>query len=765
MTKPLFFVLALVFAESCATQKELTTPQSSEKTLTPAAPSPAEKPFAVLVNTNQSRQFPHLQRHLGQILLANSSNHVLLPVVPPLNSSQSYFPLLTKIYRRDQQNWNAIQWLPRVEINLKGKNGSDLQLIGQDIGQDGPDTVVQSFFRGDNGAEAHVLFTLSADEGLEIRVVPLKDKISWKLRVSRGLGEEHLIPLDKDHVAGLTTSLLPDVMSLVGEQPFASQQDTSFTYLASSTDGSASAFRILFDRNAVLHQAELLQNLIPCYGKAKKSPCGENPGASPAWALSLAAADSDTKLWQQVLFYSKQGSFRALLPIREGETLLVPVSKKLDLFIPDEEGALKPLLLPKKGNKIAIPAMKRGTLSLDSKNQKPSFVEIRDAVRTRGRALASWLPIRPQDLLSPHTFLQSAWPLTTQLPSGDYDIQVFNGTSVLCQQRITIRPGKRYSLDCSDDVSGPAFSPRASLSLDSSLLSPEFISAARIQVATSNSPGSRAGSDLLFEIPSIDVYDADVGLSLRAFPATEEIRKAWENYKKERNEPPGLNAFVDFVRSHDKNLDIVLDCPAAGFQLSEYRWITLSLKPDIIEVFGCQQPELASELLQVAHRLQQKTNKPVRLAAASFFRSFFQSQIPAIYLSRFRPEADPQKNFQRVLQDIQGGQYTLGLRTEILIESPANSSTVRLRIRSYDGYQEAARLRVYDQDDMLIEKPVQLEKDSETNFAVEVPLRPTSRWLRFELLGKENGYVAEEGFLPLATSNFLSLDGGHKNKL
>lgn len=765
MTKPLLFILALVVSESCTTPKELSS-NSPNETAAVSPPSTSGKPYAVLVNTGQSRQFPHLQRHLGQILFANSQNHVLLPVVPPLTSPQPYFPLLTKIYRRDQQGWTASQWLPRIEINLKAKTGNDLQLIGQDITQDSADIVVQSFFRGDNGAEAHVLFKLSGEQGrADVRVVALKEKISWRLRISRGLGEEHLVPLDKDHVAGLTVSLLPEVLSLIGDQPFFQQQDATFSYLSGTGDGSGGSFKILFDRDAVGQQAELLQTLIPCYGKGKKPPCGESGGASPNWALSLPAAEGDTKLWQQVLFYSKQGSFRGLLPIREGETLQLPISKRVDLYIPDEEGALKPLVLPKKGSKVQIPALKRGTLSLDSKSKKPAFVEIRDAVRTRGRALASWLPIRAQDLLSPHTFLQSNWPLTTPLPSGDYDIQVFNGTSVLCQQRITIRPGKRYSIDCSDDSSRSGFSPRASLSLDSSALSPEFISAAEIQVATSNAPGSKARSDLLLEIPSIDVYDADVGVSLRAFPASEEIRKAWDSYRKDRIEPPGLNAFVEFVRSHDKTLDIVLDCPAPGFQLSEYRWITLSLRPDIIEVFGCQQPEQAAELLQVAHRLQQKSEKPVRLAAASYFRSFFQSQIPAIYLSRFRPEPDARKNFQRVLQDIQSGNYTLGLRTEILLDSAPSASLIRLRIRSYDSYQSAARLRIYDQDEMLLEKPVTLAKDGETEFAVEVPLRPTSRWLRFELLGKEDGLQAEETFLPLATSNFLSLDGVHKNKL
>jgi len=221
-----------------------------------------------------------------------------------------------------------------------------------------------------------------------------------------------------------------------------------------------------------------------------------------------------------------------------------------------------------------------------------------------------------------------------------------------------------------------------------------------------------------------------------------------------------LPAFAHFAQTQEPPLQLVLECPDVGFQFEDYRWLALTIEPDFMEVLGCQQPDLVEPLLQVAHKLQQKTAHPVKFAAATPFRGMDLDAdfIPALYV----PEP------ANLIAALRNGNYSLGLRSEIAVAGPLPSvdldhtQTLQLQIRSYDLKDQAGLIRVYDQFGLLAEQKIAAMREPEQNLPIALRLRPASRFLRLELLGQGTPAGQEDGvtqpFL-LATSNFLSLNG------
>ncbi|RYZ57338.1 MAG: hypothetical protein EOP07_10210 [Proteobacteria bacterium] len=589
--------------------------------------------LATLVKTDEAKQFPHLKRHVGQLLIANADTQVLLPAAPPLSTGQSYFALLSKVYRRDAKEWLEIPWLPSLEIKLLGKNAEPLQLIGQDIVQDGGNVTIHAFFRQQNSgaADAQLVLKIAPNQArIDVQVIA-KVKVPWTLRVGRGLGEDHSIPYKGNLVSGLTSSLLPHAVSIVGDQPFDYKQDDSYSYLEASPGGSG--FKILVARDALLKQTELVQELSASYSPPSGKNTKISKGVVSKRKLSAPSAKTGEKgLWQAAMIYTKSGAFRSLIPIREGETVEIPLlgREKMDLLYADAEGVLQKKAFPTKlTSPLLLPPMKKGSLELNLNPAKPTFVEVRNAVQRNAKSLHAWVDDPSKILLSPNTMLQAKWPLSMPLPAGDYQLRIYDGYQIYCDQRVTILSDRKTTSDCTEPKDGPNYSVRASISVDRAAVPDDQIAASGIRVMTS-SEKPKAGESNLIEIPMLAAYDSELGLSMRAFPVNDETEKAWNLLLRDKPDRSTLSHFHDFIREKDSKASLVLDCPPPGFQLAEYNWIVQSIKPDVLEVFGCQQPELSQDLLQVANRLQAKQNKPVRLAAASFMGSLFGSRVPSI---------------------------------------------------------------------------------------------------------------------------------------
>ncbi len=747
---------------SCAFQESCSTPAVPKS----IAAIPLEKPgskelntSATLVKDTEAKQWPHLKRHVGQLLLANSDTQVLLPAAPPLSAGQSYFPLVSKVYRRQGKDWIAIPSLPNLEIKISGKSNEPLQLVGQDIVQDAGIITVHAFFKEPAGtaADTQLVLNILPDQArIDAKLINSSNKLPWTLRIGRGLTEDHTIPYKGSLVAGLTSSLLPHAMSVVGDQAFSFRQDDSFNYL--DAPAGSPGFKILLARDALLKQAELVQTLSACYPAQKT--CKSTLTNTRVWNLTAPASKAgESTLWQAAMIYTKQGSFRSLIPIREGETLDVPVTGKerLDLLYTDATGVLAKIpLLNKSPPAVSLPPMKKGSLVLNLTPGEPSFIEIKNAALNNGPSLHAWVSESDQILLSPNTLLESHWPMTLALPAGDYHVLAYNGYQVFCDQKITILEGRKSALACSTLSESSHYSARASISADRSTIRDEQIEASGIRVIT-NSDSSGNKDPKRVDIPMLAAYDSELGLSMRAFPVTPETIKAWNAYLSEKPDRSTLPHFSEFIRSRDAIASLVLDCPPPGFQLAEYNWIAQSLKPDVLEIFGCQQPEQAQDLLQIANRLQQKQNKAVRLAAASFSGSLFGSQVPGIYLPRFKRVG--KIDSAMALEDLLQGHYTLGYRTELIVPEVISTDTkMQLGIRRSDLQRRSVVARVYDQDERLSEEHVELGESFESKVSVSLHLKPTSRWIRVEILSLENGTQDAGPLFTLATSNFFGLD-------
>jgi hypothetical protein len=755
----LLWPLSCTSSDSTPAQYEL-----SENHVVPPREATSQA-FAKLIDRELAALHPHLQAHQGQIVLGQDQLQVIASSVPPLGGGSIFYPVLSAIYKATGKTWQQQTWLPPVEINISTVSGETLSLIGQDLEtRDGVPHLI-SFFRASNPAPGTVRLDMAWLDGSTLIKFSLNQQdgteaLRWKLRLPSGYGEEHLIPWDQNRVAGLTVSLFPDVFTLLSQSPLAVQTDQRQTLLsAAPTPTLNSSFLLLAGRDAVLQQAALVSQLKQC-----RTDCWKLPARTDAWQIQMPrrrpSPRLDKRLFQSLFVHDAKGGFVSTLPIFEGEQLKwkLPLEQNWEVLFPDEQGILQNLDFDTDTRSALLPALSLGSLQVDLKPGRPSFVEIRDAVRKGSVAWARYLAHRPSDLLNAHTFLQKTWPLNAQLPAGDYQLQIRDGMQRLCVQRITILPGRRQMISCSGDDPKPELSLRAHLSLDSGT-SDEMLQAAHFQAVGRLVRAGKDSSSGLNEIPMLMAEDPNLGLSLRAFPADEAMRKKWLATKPKNHEAL-LPAFAEFAQKQEPPLQVVLECPEAGFQFEDYRWLALTIEPDIMEVLGCQQPDLVEPLLQVAHKLQQKSTHSIKFAAAAPFqgRDSVTDFIPALYI----PEAD------NVINALRDGEYSLGLRSEIAVSGPLPTAgalqpqSVTVQIRSYDLKDKAGLIRVYDQYGLLAEQSVAATREPEQKLPMTVRLRPSSRFLRLELLTQGVGEGKKDGLTQpflLAMSNFLSLNG------
>ncbi len=750
-------------------------------------PSSRPKQNASLITEEHLQKFPHLRPHDGQILLAQETLQAIVPGMPFLPEISLQYALVSHIYRLQGRNWQTSPWLPLPEISLKSEDGRSLKLVGRDLEQ-GPEGMgVVSIFRSSTAPtlEARVSLHFVPETNIvEVAVQSVGGQaLEWELHLSRGIGEEWAIPFEGETIAGMTIALLPDLFSLVSSVPLTRTTTRSEIQLKTLKPNAQSAFYLLLDKPAFQVQAQLVAQAISCYAlddKAQSINClGKAWNPTSVWNISQAnktRARGEKKLMRPLYLHTSEGSFRSLIPIHEGEQIKIGLStlETLELFYPDAEGALQHNKPEGPVQRLELPEIQRGTLQIDLKPPETSFIEIRDAVHKDGFSLQSWLGLRPLQQISPHALLQKTWPFFAPIPAGDYQVQVFNGTRILCQQNIAIRSGKKVQISCLLEGNEPDLSPRVHLSLDANRHSKELIAAARLQVsgrslrAGSGDTSVRETEMNLKEMPIIEVADSKLGLSLKAFPADESIRSAW-NAALSQSGSSGhrFHDFLKFARSPTHPLQVILECPPPGFPPEEYAWNVLTFDVDYLEIFGCQQPEQTQELFSLAQRLQQKSRKPVQFMAASPYRSLFplHGQIPALYVPALNARDNP-PTITDLAQILKRGAYTLGLRSEIELPAPSQAGTVavedgviHIKIRSYDLKRLPGLLRIHDEFEMLTEWPI--PSGTETSFDFKVPFKRQARshWLRIELLGQD--FKADEGappFFMLATTNFLRLD-------
>ncbi|MES2745353.1 MAG: hypothetical protein V4655_07990, partial [Bdellovibrionota bacterium] len=723
-----------------------------------------------LVRYDEAKRWPHLQRHIGQLLLMNQTTQIILASAPPLANTQSHFLLISRVYRLQGQEWQALKSLPSIEIHLESKASEPLQLIGQDItDEQGQEAVVAFFRQNKSGSEdARLILSIAKDQAkMNVKIENADPELRFSVRIGKGLNEDHLIPLTSKTVAGLSNSLLPEAMAVVGFRPFTAQATDSANELFA--DPQSPGFALLLGRDALLNQAELLNTLNPCY--LTPSETAENclklamtPRDPKALLWKLEAPrlkKNEQAIWQSAMIYTKQGSFRSLIPIKEGETLELPLafasSAKWEILTADDQGILQKNAIPSKQSPvIKLPKISKGSLLVRTDRPQPRFVEIKSAMQKHGKSLLAWVSPSEFTLVSPHTLLQTKWPLSLTFPSGDYSLKIYDGFRILCEQQFTLLKGRKNIMECNEPPLVPAFSTRASISYDKRNVIDSWRLASSISLMTSSDLKS-PNKD--YEIPMLAAYDQELGLWVRAFPSTPELEKAWTALIKTSPEKNNLNTFTEFVRGQTKDAQIVLDCPHSGFPIAEYQWIAQSIKADIIDIFGCGSPERAKDFFQMAAKLQKQKDQPLKFSAASFSDSRYGTRVPAIYLSRYKHLAVTHKTVlidpKLVVDDLRSGRYTLGFRTEIGLPSVKRSDkVVSVKVRTSDSVPRKIIVRIHDETDRLNELEVTQEK-RESTFDIPLVLRPGSRFLRIEVLGRD---MPEDPLFTLATSNYFRLD-------
>lgn len=745
--------------------------------------------FVRLIDRDWAEQFPHLRPHQGQIVLGQSQLQLIAANVPPLTVSSRFQSLLSAIYKNSGSMWQKQIWLPELEISIAGKNGESLQLVGQDIEKLHGQNRLIATFRHPRSPEGQVrleLELLGDPPLLKASIVNqgIPGPLRWQLRLSAEQGEGQLIPYDQDNVVGMTLSVLPDVLSILSTTPLSVSSEYHSTLLTSTRNNSSakSSFFLLFDRNSALLQPAMVSQLQQCMRDALKKAKLEtdcfkaNARNSESWQVQMpnrpTPLRSDKKLFQTLYVHDAKGGFIGTMPIFEGEQLkvMLPVTPGWEMLYPDEQGILKKLSFDADTHSAQLPTLALGSVQIDLHPGRPSFMEIRDAIRPESVSWAEILSPNARDVLSTHSFLQRNWPLQADLPAGDYQLRIFDGMEIICQQHFTILAGGKQTIACQSENPWPnLLSMRANLSLDASASSQDLLSAAHIQAIAHTSRTMDDDDSTVTEIPMLAVEDPNLGLSLRAFPVDDALRKSWQQLRNKERDGL-LTTFASFARAQHPPLQLVLQCPSGNFAMEDYTWLALAIQPDIVEVFGCRRADLTDDLLEVAQKLQQKSSRAIKLAAASPFPSRFpwHGLIPAIYVAGQAAVA-PGNRSAALVSALRKGDYSLGLRSEIIIPGAlpelgrTDLQTVMVRIRSYDLKDQSALLRCYDQDEKLTELPIPPSRDIEQTFNLTFRLRPESRFLRFELL--RQGQTAEVGpgglaqtFL-LATSNFLSLNG------
>jgi hypothetical protein len=759
------FSILLLAPLACTTSEQSVAPlELSENHVVTPREAPTQA-FAKLIDRELAASYPHLRPHQGQIVLGQNQLQAVASSVPPLSGGSIFYPVLSSVYKATGKSWQQQSWLPPLEISISTPGGEALPLIGQDLETHNDIPHLISYFRSSdpslgtarldmewlNGSPL-IKFSLSQQGGTEA--------LRWKLRLPSGYGEEHLIPWDQNRVVGMTVSLFPEVFTVLSQSPLTVKSDARQTFLAAAPASTLNtSFVLLLGREAVLQQAALVTQLKPCRGD-----CWKLPPRTHAWQIQLPGRRPmprpDKRLFQSLFVHDAKGGFVSTLPIFEGEQLKwnLPLGQNWEVLYPDEQGILQKLDFDDGTRSAQLPVLTLGSVQINLKPGRPGFVEIRDAVRKSSVAWGRQLAHRPSDLLSDHTFLQKTWPLNTQLPAGDYQLQIRDGMQRICVQRFTILPGRHQVITCNSADSQLELSMRADLSLDNGT-SVEMLQAAHFQAIGRLVRSGKDSESAVNIIPMLMVEDPNLGLSLRAFPADEAMRKNWLAIKP-KDHGALLPAFAKFAQQQNPPLQVVLECPGPGFQFEDYRWIALTIEPDIMEILGCQQPDLVEPLLQVAHKLQQKTSHSVKFAAAAPFRGRDQESefIPALYIQR--PD--------NLMSALRNGDYSLGLRSEIEVESPLpeagapQAQTLSVQIRSYDLKDQTGLIRVYDQYGLLSEQTITFMRDPEQTVPVTFRLRPSSRFLRLELLGQGSADGKEDGLTQpflLATSNFLGLNG------
>ena len=768
-SRRLISFVAMLICSGCASRDSPQNLSSSHFGAEQALTTQEQQSLVRLIDSELTQQFPHLRRHQGQVLLTRNDLQLIVSGPGPLASTPGFMPLWSKFYRQIGKTWQAQTWLSLPELSIRTADGTPLELIGQDIETANARTQLVATYRTreQQQAQARVTLRLRPESNvLEVRVQSSTPQaLEWDLRLQRGTGEAHVIPLEQESLVGISMSLLPDLMSVISSAPLEDASDGIYHLVRTAKPSRTSRFFILFGPEAATYQARLVEQAMQCPRdeEAQTTACLDRTWQRVRpWTVQLpirnTPAKGERKFMQSLYLHTKEGAFRALVPIWEGEQLrLVRTEKEtLEALYPDSEGVLRHQAFDDEDKVVQLPALQRGVLSIELSPPGPAFIEVRDAVHRNGVSLSAWLQHRASDFLSPHAFLQKQWPAQIQLPAGDYRIQVFRGEARLCQQMVTIRPERKQQLRC--QAEGPTWShgPRLNLAIDAQSSAPEFYSAASIQKAiqlTPDDPSQDKGLTML------EATDPDLGLSLRAFPVTEAMRSKWQNFRG-RHGAPSLQEFATFVRQQSQPPLLSLECPPPGFPLDENQWLALQLAPDVLEVFGCQQAELAPRFMAIAQLLQKKSPSPVRIAAAAPNRSYFTlyGGIPALTLYD-RPPETGSEDF--LVQSLKQGAFSAGLRTSLRLvpeglQRQGVQSTLELNISSLDLLESPAILRIYDQTSLLGEQTLPKAKTQEQTLKVPVRLATDSKWLRLELVSRERG-DAEAVALLLATTNFIAL--------
>ncbi|RYZ57337.1 MAG: hypothetical protein EOP07_10205 [Proteobacteria bacterium] len=92
-------------------------------------------------------------------------------------------------------------------------------------------------------------------------------------------------------------------------------------------------------------------------------------------------------------------------------------------------------------------------------------------------------------------------------------------------------------------------------------------------------------------------------------------------------------------------------------------------------------------------------------------------------------------------------------------EVSSSDNKIALVVRSSDAKRRKLLVRIYDQDEKLNEESFNTGDELENEISVNLRLKSTSRWLRVEVLTRENAAQEDGPLFTLATSNFFGLDG------
>ena len=768
----------------------------------PATPDPRPRPYGEPVSPRTVQRFPHLQHHLGQILIGNELVQAVLAGVPPDPGEQPWKESLLEMFYREGETWRRLGPLNGIDLRIQpeGRKRQVFYAIGLDAWSNDKEATVLLILspRATRGMQTRI--TWSIRPGQPIIRQRFEDFISptratRRLRMDMRLrlaGGQQLPTGESDGQTGLALYRSADFLGIASLSNMDIRQDPGGPVLAPRTDlaGGRPGFNYYIGRQGAAHWPAAVAAIRHCRQKirtkaslyANQLKCRQDYQPVRVTINAPPAGDQDQPSLRLLYVHGEDHRRYGILPVYTGEslTLLAGYRQGYRLLEPTLRGNVERAAFSMEEDgrsSLSLPAFEAARVEIhhagdgEEESQAPAVLTLQDLGDPAGRAILTepGTTASGDPVLSANSLLVRQWPLSLRMPEGQYNISLSRGhRGRFCRFMIRAEAGVQTSHSCQDRLlaSDPVqHSLTADLAAKQIELQPEELQNLLGIRFISTTPDNHQDRSA---VPVYRIHDKNQGMSMAVYPFSPALEEKWENTESDFR-GSRLQRLAAFTREFAPASLVELECPDRGISPEDFRRQIIKTDPDAVQIYGCGSRERQQRLAGIVGILHAKRKNRLLITPASGLGNGYTGSWHFPQMAFAKGESPASENLPHL---VKSGRYSLSSGATI---APGKGHTSRVSRSGkrwllplhLEFFPDTAPMELLiDDGTRVLHRQLLKSPGQQLDLQVEFKAHTRSRWVRVVLRGHDtsSGGIAKgqlQGSAPptvvLAATNYIPL--------